>query len=279
MRKLLKCEARKSDRRANAISTRKAELLRLILDAPLRQRSRVGMLTPKVASTPTARIHPPTEGITMATSPILDFIDSRTNRARRNAKSAIVVKKEKGSVQCGGPSSGRQRSAAYIYAIIVDGIVRYIGKGRNGRMYTHLIEAKRTSARCPASTAHLGPRMHRKLVETVRSGSQIIETVIKSGLTESSLHAFPPHRTLKRFSFRRRNYKNRGPVGKVGLTFAISATLPILRKPSRRTRSISKCLRTHPRPAPPSGTRSAAEVSGRPGGCRLHRIDPPARGR
>jgi hypothetical protein len=60
-----------------------------------------------------------------------------------------MMKKEKGSIQCGGPSGERQRSAAYIYAIIVDGVVRYIGKGRNGRMYTHLIEAKRTSARCP----------------------------------------------------------------------------------------------------------------------------------
>ena len=124
----------------------------------------------------------------MSTSRILDFIDSRTNQAQREAKGAITKKKEKGSTQCGGPSGGRQRSAAYIYAIIVDGVVRYIGKGRNGRMYNHLIEAKRTSARCPASTAHLGPRMHRKLVETVRAGSQIIETVIKSGLTDRAAY-------------------------------------------------------------------------------------------
>jgi hypothetical protein len=33
----------------------------------------------------------------------------------------------------------------------------------------------------------------------------------------SSLHAFPPHRPLKRFSFCRQNSKIRGPVGKVGL--------------------------------------------------------------
>jgi hypothetical protein len=33
----------------------------------------------------------------------------------------------------------------------------------------------------------------------------------------SSLHAFPPHRPLKRFSFRRRNSKIGAPVGKVGL--------------------------------------------------------------
>src|SRR5271168_1417822 len=33
----------------------------------------------------------------------------------------------------------------------------------------------------------------------------------------SSLHAFPPHRPLKRFRFRRRNSKIGAPVGKVGL--------------------------------------------------------------
>src|SRR5579864_8281596 len=33
----------------------------------------------------------------------------------------------------------------------------------------------------------------------------------------SSLHAFPPHRPLKRFSFRRQNSKIGAPVGKVGL--------------------------------------------------------------
>src|SRR5262252_10352649 len=33
----------------------------------------------------------------------------------------------------------------------------------------------------------------------------------------SSLHAFPPHRPLKRFSFCRRNSKIGAPVGKVGL--------------------------------------------------------------
>src|ERR1700726_2157842 len=36
----------------------------------------------------------------------------------------------------------------------------------------------------------------------------------------SSLHAFPPHRPLKRFSFRRQNSKIGAPVGKVGLTLA-----------------------------------------------------------
>src|ERR1700726_289964 len=38
----------------------------------------------------------------------------------------------------------------------------------------------------------------------------------------SSLHAFPPHRPLKRFSFRRQNSKIGAPVGKVGLTPTLS---------------------------------------------------------
>jgi hypothetical protein len=126
----------------------------------------------------------------MATSPILAFIDSRTNQAQPEAKIRHRYNDKKGK----RPHSARrtvQRKTtigSYIYAIIVDGVVRYIGKGRNGRMYTHLIEAKRTSARCPVDTAHLYPRMHRKLVETVRAGSQIIETVITSGLTDRAAY-------------------------------------------------------------------------------------------
>src|SRR6202158_4241112 len=39
----------------------------------------------------------------------------------------------------------------------------------------------------------------------------------------SSLHAFPPHRPLKRFSFCRQNSKIKAPVGKVGPNFPNSA--------------------------------------------------------
>ena len=133
--------------------------------------------------------HTPTAGITMTTSPILAFIDSRTKQAQRKAK---IPRRndERGKRLDSARRAVRRKTTigSYIYAIIVDGVVRYIGKGRNGRMYTHLIEAKRTSARCPADTDHLYPRMHRKLVETVRGGSQIIETVITSGLTDRAAY-------------------------------------------------------------------------------------------
>jgi hypothetical protein len=126
----------------------------------------------------------------MATSLILAFIDSRIDQAQRKAKSRCRDNDEKGKRLPSARRAVPRRTtiSSYIYAIVVDGVVRYIGKGRNGRMYTHLIEAKRTSARCPAETDHLYPRMHRKLVETVRARSQIIETVITSGLTDRAAY-------------------------------------------------------------------------------------------
>ena len=87
-----------------------------------------------------------------------------------------------------GQSPGVTRRSAYVYVILVDGVVRYIGKGRNGRMYTHLIEAKRSAARCNPDTSGLYPRLHRKLVEAVRAGSRITEIVIISNLTDRTAY-------------------------------------------------------------------------------------------
>jgi hypothetical protein len=124
----------------------------------------------------------------MAQKPLLAFIDSRTNQALRSTKIQHHNVDEKGKRHRSAQRAVPTMAGCYIYAIIIDGVVRYIGKGRNGRMYTHLIEARRTSTRCPADTAHLSPRMHRKLVETVRAGSWVIETVLASGLTDRAAY-------------------------------------------------------------------------------------------
>ena len=87
---------------------------------------------------------------------------------------------------CKRPASSTR--SAYVYAVLVDGVVRYVGKGRNGRMYSHLIEAKRSAARCAPNTSGLYPRMHRKLVEAVKAGSQVAESVIVSGLTDKAAY-------------------------------------------------------------------------------------------
>jgi len=83
---------------------------------------------------------------------------------------------------CGTPHS--ETGSAYVYAILIDGMIRYIGKGRNGRMYAHLIEAMRSATRCRARTTQLNPRMHRRLVEAVRSGADFKEKIIVGGLAD-----------------------------------------------------------------------------------------------
>ena len=45
----------------------------------------------------------------------------------------------------------------YVYEIRVDGVVRYIGKGCNDRIYSHLIEAKRTASRPGVKIRNLSP--------------------------------------------------------------------------------------------------------------------------
>ena len=60
--------------------------------------------------------------------------------------------------------------------------MRYVGKGRDKRLYIHVIEARRSAARCGTRTSHLHPPVHRKLVEAVRAGSDIAEIVILDDL-------------------------------------------------------------------------------------------------
>jgi hypothetical protein len=77
----------------------------------------------------------------MATSPVLAFIDSRTNQALRNVKMRRPNNDKMGKRLHSVQRAVRRKTTigSYIYAIIVDGVVRYIGKGRNGRMYAHLL--------------------------------------------------------------------------------------------------------------------------------------------
>src|SRR6202044_3854844 len=48
--------------------------------------------------------------------------------------------------------------------------------------------AKRTAGRCGADTAHLLPRVHRRLVEAIRAGSRITERVLIDGMTDKDAY-------------------------------------------------------------------------------------------
>jgi hypothetical protein len=84
-------------------------------------------------------------------------------------------------------------NSAYVYEIRVDGIVRYIGKGRNGRVHSHLIEAKRTAMRAGVKVRNLYPFFRMKLVEAVKRGSTIEEKIIASGLSDQEAYRIEHH--------------------------------------------------------------------------------------
>ena len=67
----------------------------------------------------------------------------------------------------------------YVYAIYVDEAVRYIGKGSNGRMYFHVIEAQRINGRRArgAKTDRTSTKFYRKLAEAMRRGAAIREEI------------------------------------------------------------------------------------------------------
>jgi hypothetical protein len=77
----------------------------------------------------------------------------------------------------------------YVYEIRVDGVVRYIGKGCNDRIYSHLIEAKRTASKPGVKIRNLGPHFRKMLVSAVRRGASITETIISSKLTDAEAYA------------------------------------------------------------------------------------------
>lgn len=77
-----------------------------------------------------------------------------------------------------------EASRAYVYAILVNGIIRYIGKGSGSRLFTHTRNAKRSAQKRGVRPSNLSPRFHRKLVEATRAEATVVERVIKSGLSD-----------------------------------------------------------------------------------------------
>ena len=76
----------------------------------------------------------------------------------------------------------------YVYEIRIDGVVRYIGKGRNGRIYSHLIDAKRTASRPDVKIRNLSPHFRKMLVSAVRRGLIIAENMVASNLTDGEAY-------------------------------------------------------------------------------------------
>lgn len=98
----------------------------------------------------------------------------------------------------------------YVYAIYIDEVVRYIGKGSNGRMYFHVIEAQRINGRRArgAKTDQTGTRFYRKLAEAMRRGAAIREEIVLSGLTNKAAYRLEKQKIEELYKLDRRQLWN-----------------------------------------------------------------------
>jgi hypothetical protein len=76
---------------------------------------------------------------------------------------------------------------SYVYAIHVDGVLRYIGKGSNGRMYAHMKEVRQRLTR-KFKLRNVSPLFQRRLTEAVIKGAVVEEMVLADNLTSKQAY-------------------------------------------------------------------------------------------
>lgn len=86
------------------------------------------------------------------------------------------------------PAPAQVPHRCYVYQIIVDGVIRYIGKGKNGRVYAHLIDATRTANTRGINLDTVGPFFRQQLVRAVKRGSVIKEKIVSADLTDKEAY-------------------------------------------------------------------------------------------
>jgi hypothetical protein len=77
---------------------------------------------------------------------------------------------------------------AYVYAIVVDGVVRYVGKGRRYRAVEHLRIANDLNARRANGEKIKARHFYNKLAKAIRSDSVVEVRVILSGLSDDDAY-------------------------------------------------------------------------------------------
>lgn len=75
-------------------------------------------------------------------------------------------------------------AAAYVYAITVDGVVRYVGKGRRYRLREHTRIARFLNSGREAGKRIRTNRFYNRLAAAIRSGADIGEIVFADGLSD-----------------------------------------------------------------------------------------------
>ena len=75
----------------------------------------------------------------------------------------------------------------YVYTISVSGVVRYIGKGKGLRLYSHMKEVRSRLNR-DYRLHNIQSRLQRNLTEAVLSGAKVVEKVLVDNLTETAAY-------------------------------------------------------------------------------------------
>ena len=88
---------------------------------------------------------------------------------------------------------------SYVYAIHVDGVLRYIGKGTDDRMYAHMKEVRQRLTR-KFKLKNVSPFFQQKLTEAVMKGAVIEEIVLADNLTSKQAYKLE-YRHLERMVY------------------------------------------------------------------------------
>lgn len=83
----------------------------------------------------------------------------------------------------------RNPSGAYVYEILVDGIVRYIGKGRGCRVFQQIAIARRMAAGRPLTAKVRRSRFYKLLAISFRDGCVASTNIVAEGLDDGEAFA------------------------------------------------------------------------------------------
>jgi hypothetical protein len=114
---------------------------------------------------------------------------SRLNLSK-NGNSRQILRKDARSTELSGADIAIETKLAvgyYVYTITVAGVVRYIGKGKGRRLYSHMKEV-RSRLKRGFRLQSIGSRSQRNLTKAFLSGAQVVEQVLIDDLTERAAY-------------------------------------------------------------------------------------------
>lgn len=119
-----------------------------------------------------------------------------SRRVTASMSSPITRTKPRLPLKVAGEQNVLLPNRSYVYVIHVDGVLRYIGKGTNGRMCAHMKEVRQRLTR-KFKLKNIWPLFQRKLTEAVMKGAVIEEIVLADNLTSKQAYKLEYHHLVR----------------------------------------------------------------------------------